>query len=183
VNYGYREMGKPGTESNRFILQALEINPELIVARWALAHSLEQLGRADEAMAEYRKIVEANPGHAASLHNIALIHYGKKDYPNTVEYAQKAVAAEPSVPQYDCTLGLGYYGRGDWQNAEKAYRAALKKKPDYIDALFNLGGALYMQQRYREARDAYRGVLKLKPDYPNAETWMKNSEDMMKGGK
>ena len=179
VNYGYTEMGTPGTESNRYILQALEINPELIVARWALAHSLGQLGKNDEAMAEYNKIVAANPGHAASLHNIALIYYGKKDYQNTIEYARKAVAAEPSVPQYNCTVGLGYYSLADWPNAEKEFRAALKKNPGYADALYNLAGALYGQKRYREARDAYAGVLKIKPDYPDAEKWRKISEDLM----
>jgi adenylate cyclase len=179
INYGFTEMGKPGTESNRYIMQALEINPELIVARWALAHSLGQMGKNDEAMAEYRKILDANPGHAASLHNIALIFYAKKDYPNTIEYAKKAVTAEPSVPQYNCTVGLGYYGLADWPNAEKEFRAALKKKPDYADALYNLAGSLYGQKRYREARDAYAQVLKIKPDYPDAEKWRKTSEDMM----
>ena len=179
INYGYTEMGKAGTESNKYIMQALEINPELIVARWALAHSLGQLGKSDEAMAEYRKIVDANPGHAASLHNIALIYYAKKDYQNTIEYAKKAVAAESSVPQYDVTVGLGYYGLADWPNAEKQFRAALRLKPDYADALFNLAGALYGQKRYGEARDSYAQVLKIKPDYPEAEKWRKNSEDMM----
>ena len=179
TNYGYKEMGRQGSDSNRFITQALSINPELIVARWALAHSLSELGLKDESLAEYKKILAVNPRHAASLHNAALIYYGKKDYQQTVDYATKAVDSESNIPQYFNTIGLGYYGLKDWAGAEKAYRGALKKKPDYTDALFNLAGALYMQQRYREARDAYAGVLKLKSDYPEAEKWRKISEDYM----
>ncbi len=178
-NYGYKEMGRQGSESNRFIMQALSINPELIVARWALAHSLSELGKKDESMAEYKKILEVNPRHAASLHNVALIYYDKKDYQQTIDYATRSVESESNIPQYYNTIGLGYYGLKDWASAEKSYRAALKKKPDYTDALFNLAGALYMQQRYREARDAYAGVLKLKPDYPEAEKWRKFSEEYM----
>jgi tetratricopeptide (TPR) repeat protein len=180
INYEYKEMGKTGSDSNKYIMQALAINPELIVARWALAHSLSELGKKDESMAEYKKILAVNPRHAASLHNIALIYYDKKDYQQTVDYAKQAIAIELDVPQYHYTLGLGYYNLEDWVNSEKAFRAALKKKPDYIDALFTMAGALYMQGKYREARDAYAGVLKLKPDYPEAEKWKNTSEENMK---
>jgi tetratricopeptide (TPR) repeat protein len=180
TNYGYKEMGRQGSESNRYITQALSINPELIVARWALAHSLGELGMKDESMAEYKKILAVNPRHAASLHNVALIYYDKKEYQQVIDYATKAVDSEPNIPQYYNTIGLGYYGLKDWAGAEKWYRASLKKKADYADALFNLAGSLYMQQKYREARDAYAGVLKIKPDYPEAEKWRKISEDYMK---
>jgi len=179
ANYEYKEMGRPGSESNRYITQALGINPELIVARWALAYSLSVLGRKDESMAEYRRILAANPRHAASLHNIALIYYERKDFRNTIEYARQAIDSAPEVPQYHVTLGLGYYGLRDWSGAEKAYRAALKLKPDMPLGFFNLGGALYMQQKYREARDAYAGALKFQPDYPEAEKWKKICEEYM----
>ncbi len=179
TNYGYKEMGRQGSESNRFITQALNVNPELIVARWGLAHSLSELGRKDESMAEYKKILAVNPRHAASLHNVALLYYDKKEYRQTVDYATKAVDSDSNIPQYYYTIGLGYYGLKEWPGAEKWFRSSLRKKPDYTDALFNLAGALYMQKRYREARDAYARVLKLKPDYPEAEKWRKYSEDNM----
>ena len=180
VNWDNKDMAKPGTESNKYIMQCLNINPELIIARWSLAFALAAIGKKDEALAEYEKVLTVNPLHAASLHNMALIYYDRKDYRNTIQFAQKASAVVHDVPQYDCTVGLGYYGLGDWVNAEAAYRLALKKNPAYEDALFNLAGALYMQKRYGEARDAYAGVLKLKPDYPGAEEWRKKSEDLMK---
>ena len=47
VNYGYREMGKPGTESNRFILQALEINPELM--RYAMGAGITTASATEES--------------------------------------------------------------------------------------------------------------------------------------
>ena len=180
TNYGYKEMGNPGTESNKYIMQCLSINPELIVARWSLAYSLAILGKKDEALTEYEKIVKINERHAPSLHNIALIYYDKKDYRSTIQYALKAVASDPDTPQHYYTLGLAYYGNKSWADAEKALHEAIKRKPDYPDAIYTLAGALYLQARYREARDAYAGVLKLKPDYPEARKWMKISEDMMK---
>ena len=176
VNYGYKEMGKPGTESNRFIMQALEINPELIVARWALAHSLEQLGKKDEAMAEYRKIVEANPGHAASLHNIALIYYGKKDYQNTVEYAKKAVAVRAVGPAVLLHAGAGILrplrlaerGKGVPRRVEE--KAGLHRTRSST-----LPGRCTCSSGTGRRGTPTAGVLKLKPDYPNAEMWRKNS--------
>jgi tetratricopeptide (TPR) repeat protein len=129
----------------------------------------------------FRVSLSKNPLYAPSLYNMALVYYNKKDHQMTIQYAKKAIEADPGNSQYDNMVGLGYYGLKDWVNAERAYREALRKNPAFQDALFNLAGSLYMQARYREARDAYSGVLKLRPDYPGAEKWMKMSEDLMKG--
>ena len=178
-NVENKDMARPGTESNKYIMQCLNINPELIIARWGYAFSLAAIGKKDEALAEYEKVLTVNPLHTPSLYNMALIYYDKKDYRKTIQYAQKASAVVPDVPHYDYTVGNAYYQLGDWVNAETAYRLVLKKNPAYKDALFGLANTLYMQKKYGEARDAYVGVLKLKPDYPGAEEWRKISEDLM----
>ena len=180
VNYDFKDMAKPGTESYKYIMECLKINPELIIARWSYAYSLSVNGKKDESLAEYNRILAINPSHAPSLHNIALIYYDMKDYDKTIEYARRALEVLPDVPQYFYTVGLAYYGSKDWANAEKWLKTAVQKKPDYTDALFTMAGAQYMQGRYREARDSYAGVLKIKPDYPEAEKWKNISEENMK---
>lgn len=180
VNYDFKDMSKPGTDSYKYIMECLKINPELIIARWSFAYSLSANGKKDESLAEYNRVLTINPAHAPSLHNIALIYYDRKEYDKTIEYARRALEVLPDVPQYFYTTGLAYYSSSDWVNAEKWLRIAVQKKPDYTDALFTLAGAQYMQGRYREARDSYAGVLKIKPDYPEAEKWKKFSEEKMK---
>ncbi len=177
VNYGYKDMATPGKESYKFIMECLNINPELIIARWSYAFSLYTLGKEDEALAEYEKILKINQRHAPSLHTIALIYYHKKDYLSSIQFAKRAAESDPDTPQHHYTLGLSYYGNRNWVEAEIALREAIKRKPGYLDAIYTLGGALYMQSRYKEARDAYAQVEKIKPGYLEAEKWRKISEE------
>ncbi len=182
VNYGFKGMGTPGSEANNYILKALEINPDLIVARWALAHSLSTLNRLDESLAEYNKILRINQSHSQSLHAVALIYYNKNDYRNSVRYALQAVNADPEVPQHHYTLGLGYYQLKEWSGSESALKQAISRKADYTDAIFTLAGTYYNRAMYREARDTYADVLRYNPNYPGAAQWRDNSAQKMQGG-
>jgi len=60
-NYDYKEMGTPGKESNKLILESLKINPELVQARFEYAYSLDTLKKNNEALAEYEKVLAINP--------------------------------------------------------------------------------------------------------------------------
>ncbi len=172
-NYGYQEMGKPGTESYNYIQECLRINPELIIARWSLAHSYNTIGMKDEALREYMEILKVNPKHAPALHGIALIYYDKKDYANTEYYALKTVEADPATAQHHYTLGLAYYMEGysqpaKWDKAVDAFKNAIKRNPDYIDAIVTLGQTYYNKKDYKSAITEFQNALKKQPNNDRA---------------
>lgn len=169
TNYGYKEMGKEGTKSHEYITKALSLNPDLIVAHWALAHSLFTLEKYDEALEEYFKILKINPEHSQTLHSVALIYYHNKDYDNTIKYVKRAIEADPDVPQHHYTLGLGYFGKSNWKNAITALKQAVHLKPDYTDAIYTLGSAYYNEGDIKEALEQYLKVKKINPDYTDAD--------------
>lgn len=179
VNYNYKEMGTLGTEANKWVLESLRINPELVQARFEYAYSLDVLKKSKEAIDEYEKVLAINPRHLSSLYNIAILLYDDKDYKKSIEYTEKAVRIEPSASKYYYMIGLDYYAMKDWKSAEKYFRDTLQKKADHQDGTYMLGASLYNQGRYREARDAYAKVLKMNPSYPNAETWKNKSAEMI----
>ena len=45
---------------------ALEIDPNYVPARYNLASASERLGRLDQAIAEYRRVLEIRPKHAGA---------------------------------------------------------------------------------------------------------------------
>lgn len=57
-NYGYKDMSIEGTESNRLIKKSIDINPELIIARWSLAHSYSTNNDNNSALLEYMEILK-----------------------------------------------------------------------------------------------------------------------------
>ena len=166
-NYGYKEMAKPGTESNRYIKECLAINPELIIAKWSLAHSYSTIGDNDSALREYMEILKINPKHAPALHGIALIYYNRKDYKNSEKYALLTVEADPWTAQHHYTLGLAYYQQSVWKTAEGHFRDALKLNPDYTDAIVNIGLCYYQQGDYKTALTEFKKAVGKKPNANN----------------
>ena len=60
----------------------------------------------DEAEKFYKRAIEANPKHAYSLYNYAvLLEEVRKDYDAAQKYFKRAIAASPKDP-----LALGDYG-------------------------------------------------------------------------
>jgi len=163
-NYGYTEMAKAGTESNRYIKMALEINPELIIAKWSLAHSYSTVGDKQRALQEYMEILNINPMHAPSLHSIALIYYDLRDYQKSIDFAVRTVEADPKTAHHHYTLGLAYYQAKDWERSETALNEAVTLDPDYVNAIITLGLVYYNKQEYPMAIKLYQKVLKREPE-------------------
>ncbi len=163
-NYGYAEMAKEGTESNQYIKLALEYNPELIIAKWSLAHSYSTVGNKQMALKEYMEVLDINPRHAPSLHSIALIYYDLQDYNNCINYAIKTVEADSKTAHHHYTLGLAYYQLKDWEKSEIALNDAVTIDPDYVNAIITLGLVYYNKAEYPMAISLYQKVLKKDPN-------------------
>ena len=162
-NYGYKEMAKEGTESNKYIKMALEVNPELIIAKWSLAHSYSTIGNKEMALKEYMEILNINPRHAPSLHSIALIYYDLRDYDKCIIYAVRTVEADPKTAHHHYTLGLAYYQLKDWERSETALNEAVTIDHDYVNAIITLGLVYYNKTEYPMAIKLYQKVLKKDP--------------------
>jgi|GEM_PF-501645 len=160
-NYGYKEMGKTGTLSNKYILEALRINPELIIARWSLAHSYSTIGEKSDALREYKRILSVNPKHAPALHGIALIYYNFKNYAMSEEYAQRTVEADSRTAQHHYTLALAYYKQRKYDQAIDSCENAIKYNRSYEKAMILIGQAYYNKKKYRQSISQLKKVLRI----------------------
>lgn len=179
-NYGYKEMGTDGSESNRYIKESLSLNPELIIAKWSLAHSYSTISKNDLALKEYMEILNINPKHAPALHGIALIYYGMKNYENAEFYAQKTVAADPGTAQHHYTLGLSYYQLKKWDVAIASFEKAVKLNPVYEDAIYSIANCYWFQNKFDRAYKYYQKVVEINPNNSEAVKWRDDSYSKMK---
>jgi len=85
--------------------------PKHVPSRMLLAMSLEARGALDQALAEYRKILEVSPGFGAALNNIAwiIVSSGKGTLDEALEAALKAKEKMPTVASVADTLGWIYF--------------------------------------------------------------------------
>jgi len=179
-NYGYKDMSKDGTESNRLIRRSLAINPELIIAKWSLAHSYSTNNDNNSALKEYLEILKINPRHAPALHGTALVYYGMNDYVNSETYARRTVEADSETAQHHYTLGLAIYQQSRWHEAIDSFKKAIARNPDYENAWFSIANCHWFLEDFKSARDNYRRVLKINPENSEAKKWMEESQKRMK---
>jgi serine/threonine-protein kinase len=153
----------PAGEVVRFYTAALALRPRAAAAHNNLGNALDDLGRADEAVAECRAALELEPGYANAHNNlgVALYDLGRKD--EAVAEYREALRLNPDDADFHINLGnaLGDLGRKEEAVAE--YREAIRLKPDDSDAHNNLGLALSDLGRKEEAVAEYREATRLNP--------------------
>ncbi len=179
-NYGYKDMGTEGTDSYKYIMESLSLNPELIIAKWSLAHSYSTINKNDLALNEYMGILKINPKHAPALHGIALIYYGMQDYEKAEEYAIKVAAADPKTAQHHYTLGLSYYQLKKWDLAIASFEQAVKLDPKYEDAIYSIANSYWYQSKWDKAYKYYNKVLEINPNNTEAVKWRDDAKSKMK---
>ena len=91
--------------------EALRLRDDLEVHDY-LAQSLVRLDRLDEAVAEFRHLIEAQPQNESLILQLARVFYIKEDYASMFETAAQAITANPESAtayymQAQATLGQG----------------------------------------------------------------------------
>ncbi len=132
----------------------------------------EKTGDRSGAMEAYRKAVEANPGSAEALNNLAYLLSEVANKPDeALKYAQEAVQLVPEKPAYCDTLGWILYRKGVY-NAAVPY---LERAGSNNTARDNVVWKYHLAMAYSKAGDAARGratlaaALKLNPNLPEAK--------------
>jgi tetratricopeptide (TPR) repeat protein len=149
-------------------LAAISANAQLDPGRAVSAHyqsavDLEQKGRIDDAIAEYRKAIHETPHHADSHYNLGRLLAAKGDHQGARAEFLQAVQLRPDDPDYHNNLGLELKNAGDLKGAALRYREALRLDPSRPEAHLNLGNLFYLQRKLDAAEKEYRAALKLNP--------------------
>jgi tetratricopeptide (TPR) repeat protein len=124
--------------------------------------SLQQsAGKADAAIASYKRATEADPKMAVAWNNLAwLTAEGGRDLEQPLKWSKRAVDLAPTVPTYLDTLGFIYLARGEADPAVEALTRAVKMAPAVPEFQYRLGLALEKQGHADRALESYKTALK-----------------------
>jgi tetratricopeptide (TPR) repeat protein len=126
----------PGSE--REFKRALEINPNYGTTRVWYANYLETMGRLDDAIAERRRALEAEPLSLIISGGLGLALYHARRYDQAIEELRKTLEMDPSFVRAHFYLGLVYEQKGRFADAVTELRQALSGSagaPLYVSAL------------------------------------------------
>lgn len=114
--------------------EALNICPDLPETYKIYGNSLQQMGKAPEAMGYYAKALAKDPHLAEVYANIGSLHARKNSWHEAISYYQKALAIDPQEAKIYLHLSKAWERIGADDNALQALLEALKVQPEIIDA-------------------------------------------------
>ena len=147
-------------------LDALKIDPSLVLAHVNLISLYAQLGRPNDAEQHYRSAVALAPNRADAHYNygVLLVHLGR--HKEALEAFRKAVDLDPRHADAQVNYGFLLEENGDIADAMKHYAIAVDINPKHRLARYHLGRLLIGRSQPMEAVEQFQQILE--PEGPDS---------------
>ena len=154
--------------SIRLFTHTLNVTENNYLAHNSLGAALEEQGRLDEAISNFREALQIKPDGTQAYYNMGVALEKQGKYDDSLKYLSEAVRLKPDFVNALYNLGIALKRRGDIQGAAKYFSQAVRLRPDFADAHNNLGTALSLMGKNDEAIRHYHESIRLRPDYAEA---------------
>ncbi len=132
------------------------------------AFSAFSAGKLGEAEQLCQRIIDADGGHFAALHLLAIVQSGLGQKAAALASYDRALRLRPDHAEVLCNRGVTLHQLERFAEALASYDRALASRPDYPEALSNRGNTLRSLNRLDEALANYDRALAARPDYAEA---------------
>lgn len=114
--------------------------------------------------------VNKDPRDYDSLVKLGNLYYDAQQYPNAIQYYERALGIHPENPDVRTDMGTAYWYSGNADKAVAAMETSLKFRPGHPQTLFNLGWIRWQGKADpKGAIEAWESLLKTNPDYPQKQ--------------
>jgi cytochrome c-type biogenesis protein CcmH/NrfG len=132
--------------------------------------SAEAQGALEQASAPLLEAVKDNPNDYDSLVKLGNLFYDAQQFPNSIQYYERALKIHPDNPDVRTDMGTAYWYAGNTEKAVAAMETSLKYRPGHPQTLFNLGWVRWQGKADpKGAIEAWEQLLKSNPDYPQRQ--------------
>jgi len=125
-------------------------------------------GRIDEAIAEYRRALEAIPDYAEARNNLGALLVRSGRWKEAVAEYREVLRLRPEQAEMHSNLGDVLSRLGRDAEAVASFEEALRLDAECVQAHNNLGIVLERQGQRDAAADHYQAALSARPDYEEA---------------
>ena len=148
--------------------RATEMNPSAQTFTRAGAY-LRKHGRHADSIPMFRRAAELKPTAYAYTYWGMAVRDARLPGDEARKLFEKAIAADPKIPNGHNQLGLMYLREEKWAEAAKAFEEAIKADPDWSNYHYNLGLALRGAGNLKGARDAFKRVIAIYQSHPRSQ--------------
>lgn len=147
--------------------QYLAAEPGAWHVRYNLGVALVHDGRVDEALEQFRLVLQDSPKHLETMVNIGGIHLSRGEADEAVAVMTKALSVW-DVPVVHANLAVAYLQKERLPDAVRHLERALELNPHLPDVLTNLGSAHIRLGNLDVAEQVSRKALEMDPRFAMA---------------
>jgi tetratricopeptide (TPR) repeat protein len=144
--------------------RALDIDPSTPQVHFALAITLQRLGRLDEAITALREAIAVDSTSIAAHTQLAEIHIGRNQLDEALVCVRRTTEIEPASAEAWSNLGTLLSKLGRPGDAIDALTRAVALKPRFAGAHVALGRAFRESGRPHDAVACFRRAIDVEPD-------------------
>ena len=122
----------------------------------------------NEALNNYRKVIELRPQWESGYIGVALVYSARGNYTDAETALRQGIGKVKQPRFINYWLGVTLYRQGKYADAQPQFERAITLRPDNAVLQYWLGTNLEQLGRYPEARTAYERALTLDPGYQDA---------------
>jgi tetratricopeptide (TPR) repeat protein len=148
---------------------ALRLEKESEKAQLGYARALEKLGRTNESLAIYQKVVNSSPGDTGLLVPLGKVLNTAGDHETALSVLLNATTRYPDDILAWNQLAAAYAGQARYEEALTAVRKSLKISLNQSEGWEQLGAVLRGQGKFYESVAAFEKSITLDPK--NEDSW------------
>jgi tetratricopeptide (TPR) repeat protein len=150
-------------QAAQLLTKAVAADPKDYVSRFNLSFAQSMLGKDDEAVEGYKKVLDLKPGLYAADLNLGILLLGEKRAAEALPHLQAATEAKPKEPRPRLYLSAALLETGDAAKAEQSYKTTLELDPKSTPGELGLAEAIAKQGRLADAEPHFRRAVELDP--------------------
>jgi tetratricopeptide (TPR) repeat protein len=146
--------------------KALQLDSGQLRVRYKMARLFLAKGLKEEAKAEFKEILSADPRQALAYEGLGQVDFQMGEYPEAEKNFKQALDLDPSLWQAHNFLGVMYDRQGQGEKAVVHYQAAIAIQPGMGTLFNNLGTSLLLKGENEKAVAAFVQAVRLEPSNP-----------------
>lgn len=150
--YALLMRGRDRDKAWQLLRKSLELDPLAPVANTNMGSWLLTEGKPEEAEAQFRRVIEIDPGFVSGYAGMAWVYEDALDEPvKALEWRRKCVDLDPGSLQQRVQLGWTYYNAGRTEDALETFRETISIDPGFAPAYGAMSNVYRQRGRLDEA--------------------------------
>ena len=155
-------------KTRKLLHRGISIQPQNTTILNNLGTTYKELGKIQESISYYKKVLEFNSNHTNANYNLGIIYYESKKLDQAKKYLEKTIKIEPNHALAFFTLGNLLLELKEYEKAKMSYEKSVKISPTFSSAHNNLGLIFRLLGKYKESIECYKKAIEINPNHANA---------------